>query len=292
MVRLADWISATRPKTLAASAAPVAMGSAIAFGEGLFHLGTAITALVGALGVQVACNFANDYFDARQGADTAVRVGPVRAVASGLIAPRQMCAAAIFVIAAVVLPCAIVLAWRAGWPFIVLAALASVLAFAYTSGKHSIAYLGLGELFVLVFFGPVAVVATYAAQAMHWAWAPAVAGIGPGLLACAILSVNNLRDVVSDRAAGKRTLAVRLGVRFARAEYTGCVIASVVLIVAMAAWYRHLPLLVAAFAPLTLVGPVRRVLGGEAGAPLNDVLAASGRALLLYGGLFCVGWIR
>jgi len=286
------WISATRPKTLAASVAPVAMGSAIAAGEGAFAWGSAAACLSGALGVQVACNFANDCFDAKQGADTEARVGPKRAVASGEITPKAMLVGAWFVLLLVVAPSAAYLAMRAGWRYLVLAVAATLLAFAYTWGRHSIAYLGLGELFVLLFFGSVAVGATYTAQTLHWSWVPVIVGIGPGLLACAILTVNNLRDIEADRAAGKRTLAVRFGPRFARAEYVVCVVGAGLLVMGLAVWHRHLAIAAAVFAPLTLVGPMRRVMAGESGPSLNGILAQTGIALLLYGALFCVGWIR
>ncbi|MSR28478.1 MAG: 1,4-dihydroxy-2-naphthoate octaprenyltransferase [Phycisphaerales bacterium] len=286
------WIDATRPTTLSASVAPVAMGTAIAYGAGGFHPGACAAAAVGALGIQVACNFANDYFDARKGADTFERIGPVRAVASGLVAPTTMLLATIGVLAVVVVPCAVFLVVRAGWPFAVLAAVSAALAFLYTGSRWSLAYLGLGDLVALLFFGPVAVAGTFAAQTTHWSWTPALAGLGPGFLACALLSVNNLRDEPTDRAANKRTLAVRFGTSFARAEFVACGVAAALVAVAFAIWFRHYSLLAAVFAVITLLPAMRRVIAGESGRLLNGVLASAGRALLLYGVLFSIAWIR
>ncbi len=289
--RLKIWTAATRPKTLTASIAPVAIGSAIAYGAGGFHAGACAAAAIGAIGVQVACNFANDYFDARKGADTSARLGPVRAVSTGLIAPNAMLAAALLALALIVAPCTVYLASRAGWPFLALGAVASALALLYTGSKWALAYLGLGDLFALLFFGPVAVSATFAAQTTYWSIVPAVAGIGPGLIACAILTVNNLRDAESDRLANKLTLAVRFGPSFARLEFVACCIGAGVVAVGMALWQGHWPLLVSMAAVVMLIPSIRRIRAGETGAPLNEVLAATGRALLAYGILFSIGWI-
>ena len=289
--RLRIWIEATRPKTLSASIAPVAIGSAIAYDADGFHAGACAAAAFAAIGVQVACNFANDYFDARKGADTGARLGPVRAVSSGLISPGAMLTATMIVLAFVVAPCTAYLASRAGWPFLALGAVASALALLYTGSKWALAYLGLGDLFALVFFGPVAVAATFAAQTTYWSITPAVAGLGPGLIACAILTVNNLRDAEADRLANKRTLAVRFGPAFARVEFAACGIGAGVVAAAMAVWYGHWPLLFSLAAVVMLVPSIRRVSAGEVGASLNEVLAATGRALLAYGILFSIGWI-
>lgn len=288
---VSNWILAMRPRTLGASVAPVAIGSAMASSDDGFHLGSAGAALSGAIGVQVACNFANDYFDARSGVDRRERLGPQRAVSSGLISPRAMLVATAAVIVAVVVPSTIYLAARAGWPFIALGALAAVLAIAYTGGRWSLARLGLGDAFALVFFGPVAVCATYAAQTGRWELAPALAGLAPGFLACAIIGVNNLRDIPTDSAGGRRTMAVRWGERFGRIEFVACVLASGATIILMAVWFQKLPALAALFAIVTLVPTMRAVLGGQRGRSLNDSLAQTARALFLMGILFSLGWL-
>jgi 1,4-dihydroxy-2-naphthoate octaprenyltransferase len=291
---LAVWIGAMRPKTLPAAAAPVLLGTGIAWGEGAAHIPAAIVALVGALAIQVGCNFANDFFDARTGVDGPERLGPMRAVAAGLVTPRAM-ATATAIALALVLPCVAYLAWRGGWPFVAIGAAAIVLAVAYTGGPFPLAYLGLGDVFVLVFFGPVAVLWTYAAQAQSWSWVPALAGLGPGLLATALICVNNLRDINGDRAAGKRTLAVKLGAPFARLEYAGCVIAAGALAIAFAMGALgdgiSRPWVLAALVPCAWLAPTcAAVLGGLSGRPLNAVLGRTGRALFMYGALMGAGW--
>ena len=288
------WFGAMRPKTLPAAAAPVLLGTGIAWGEGVAHLPSAVVALIGALSIQVGCNFANDYFDARTGVDGPQRLGPVRAVAAGLVTPRAMAIATAMALALVV-PCVAYLAWRGGWPFVAIGVAAVVLAVAYTGGPFPLAYLGLGDVFVLVFFGPVAVLWTYAAQAQAWSWLPAIAGIGPGLLATALICVNNLRDIEGDRAAGKRTLAVKCGATFARLEYAGCVVAAGALAIAIASGAVgggvSRPWTLAALLPCAWLAPTcASVLGGLDGRPLNAVLGRTGRALFMYGALMGFGW--
>lgn len=279
-----------RPRTLTAGFAPVAVGSAIALEGGMFHLACACAALCGALGVQVACNFANDLFDARKGADTHERLGPTRVVAAGLVSARAMLIATCIVVVAVVVPSVAFLALRAGWPFIVLGALSVALAILYTAGGWSIAYHGLGECFALLFFGPIAVAGSYAAQSTHWSWTSAFAGVGCGFLAAALISINNLRDEPTDRVAHKRTLAVRFGVPFARVEILCCVAAAALCTLALAWLTDHWWCAGAVLALVALIPSCERVRCGLSGRPLNDVLAATGRAILVYGVLLSVGW--
>jgi len=266
------------------------MGTSIAYGEGLFHAGGAVATLLGALGIQIACNFANDFFDARQGADTAERMGPVRAVAAGLVSARAMLCATIIVIIVVVLPCVVYLVYRGGWPFVVLGAVSVILAFAYTGSRWSLAYLGLGDIFAFLFFGPIAVAGTYAAQAIAWSWIPAIAGCGVGLLACALISVNNLRDEPTDRLAQKRTLAVRFGPAWARMEFITCILGAGLIAIAFAAWSGRWWCASAAIASCAILPSMLRVIRGESGRPLNRELAATGQATLGYGILFSIGW--
>lgn len=280
-----------RPRTLTASIAPVAMGSAIAQGSGAFHLGGAIAALTGALGIQVACNFANDFFDARQGADTPQRFGPVRAVSSGRIGARAMMIATICVLLIVVTPCVVYLSMHAGWTFSALGALCVVLAFAYTGSRWSLAYLGLGDLFALLFFGPVAVAGTVAAQTGSWSMLPAFAGLGIGFLASALIGVNNVRDESTDRIARKRTLAVRCGGAWGRRCYCACVIAAIAIAIVMAASSGRWWSASAGVAGIALIPSMSRMLDGTSGRALNRELAATGRAILVYGVLFSIGWL-
>ena len=284
------WLMAARPRTLPAAAAPVIAGTGVAYFAGVFQPGLALAALAAALLLQIGANLANDVFDFQRGADTQHRLGPTRVTAAGLLTPRQVLAGmwATFGAAAVL---GAYLAWVGGWP-ILLVGLASILAaIAYTGGPFPFGYYGLGDLFVFIFFGLAAVAGTYYVQAgavSALAWGAAVP---LGLLATAIIVVNNLRDVDTDRAAGKRTLAVRLGPQGARWEYA--------LLVA-GAYAAPVLLWAAGIAPggalLTLVSLPRAVLWvrlvfSVSGRPLNAALAGTGQLELLYALLFAAGLI-
>ncbi len=284
------WWMAIRPKTLGAAIAPVLMGIAIAWRSDVGHLGAALAALVGALLLQIAANFANDYFDFKKGADDERRVGPVRVVSAGYVSPGTMRIAIGLALLAVV-PIAGYLVWRAGPAFAAIAAAAMLFAILYTGGPLPLAYVGLGDVAAFFFFGPVAVAGTYAAQAQRFDWLPAIAGIGPGCLAMTLLAVNNLRDRVGDAAVGKRTLAVRFGAGFARAEIVLSVVAAAVVPVVLALETRQWFAMLATLSCATMVPWLRRVVGGAEGMELNRVLAATGKLLVLYGGAFALGWI-
>jgi 1,4-dihydroxy-2-naphthoate octaprenyltransferase len=216
---LQAWVGAARPKTLAAGAAPVLVGTALAAADGHRSILPALACLAGSLLIQVGCNFANDYFDHKKGADTPDRIGPARAVAQGWIQPRQM-ALATGLSLGLAFCVGMYLIALGGWPILAIGLASLLCAVAYTGGPMPLAYVGLGDLFVLLFFGLAAVVGTYwvqASQAPVQVW---VAGLAMGLLATAILVVNNLRDRHTDAAADKRTLAVRLGPAAARWEFT------------------------------------------------------------------------
>ena len=280
---LGAWWLAIRPRTLWAAVAPVLAGTALALWHGSFAPPWALVALAGALLIQVGCNLHNDWADARHGADTAARVGPTRVTQAGLIAPRQVLGGALLMFAgAAALGVAGVA--RAGWPLAVLLAACVAAAISYTGGPR-LGYLGLGDLLVVVFFGPVAVGATYYLQALTLPPLVLAAGLGPGLLATAILVVNNLRDRTTDEQAGKRTLAVRFGDRFARAEYRACLLAGVLLPPALLLaagtggprWPALLPLL--ALIPAVRLDAALRATG--AGPALNPLLGRTAQILLL-----------
>ncbi len=290
-------MEAARPRTLSASVAPVVIGTTLAWmargadGQPQWNVSAALLAMLGALAIQLACNFANDAADAERGADTSDRLGPRRLVASGLISARAMRAAAALA-ALIGFGCAVLLAMRAGWPLVALGALAALLAWAYTSGPFPLAYHGLGDAFVLVFFGPVAVSATFYVQTLRFDWLPALMGLAPGLLAVAILAINNLRDVAGDGAVGKRTLAVRFGSTWARREYLFAVAASAVVVLAVSAGTGLPWLAIGVIGPLSLLPQLRTVHAGLSGVPLNDALAATGRALAIQAaGIAGAGWI-
>ena len=288
---LSNWIAATRPKTLSAAITPVAMGCAIAHSGGGLRLQSAIAALLGALGLQIACNFANDYFDGVQGADTAERLGPRRAVASGLISPRAMWRATWLVLAVVVLPACLVLISTGGWVFAPLGAVSAVLVFGYSGGPYALSRTGLGEPFAFLFFGPIAVAATVAAQTGEWTAIAALAGCAPGLLATALIGVNNLRDEPTDRSAGRRTLAVRFGPAPMRALYGAALAGVAAATIAAALMHERRWSLLALAAPALLLPSAWRIARGAVGRSLNRELALTGFALLLYGALFTAGWV-
>lgn len=276
-----NWILAARPKTLLASVCPVIIGTALARRDGAQHVPTALAALAGAIAIQIGTNFCNDYFDFRQGADTSSRQGPTRAVQAGLISPRAMWRATLLVfgIAAVV---SVYLVVRAGWPIAIVAALSIACGIAYTASRYSLAYLGLGDLFVLVFFGPVAVAGTYYVQALRLAPSAIVAGVAPGLISVGILVVNNLRDIHEDARANKRTLAVRWGTAFARRQYVLCLLGAA--LVPWILWSTfHFPTAILAsslsLAPGLLAA---RELWQRAGAALNPLLGATAAVLLVF----------
>ena len=219
MSRIAIWLAATRPRTLPAAAVPVLMGSALAWHNDAFHLLAALAAFAGAMLIQIGTNFANDYFDFKKGTDREDRLGPTRATAAGLVSANAMKFAfiAVFALAALV---GIYLVYRGGLPILGIGVLSILFGILYTGGPFPLGYLGLGEIFVLIFFGPVAVAGTEYVQSLTFSPEAAWLGVAPGLLSSAILVVNNLRDVDTDRVSGKNTLAVRFGKTFARCEYT------------------------------------------------------------------------
>ncbi len=289
--QIALWASAARARTLPASVAPVLIGVVLAYADGVGHWQAAVFALIGAILIQIGTNYANDYFDFVNGADTAERIGPRRLVQSGLVRPEAMRRATIIVFGLAVLV-GLYLAARGGWP-IVLVGVASILCgLLYTGGPFPLGYRGLGDVFVLLFFGPVAVAGTYYVQALDIDWRPIVAGLGPGLISAAILAVNNLRDRETDAKAGKRTLAVRLGVRFTRLEYTTCVVvACLTPLVFLASGVAGVGMLLPLLTLLALPSVNRTVWGDADGAALNGALAETGKLLMLYAVLFCIGWV-
>jgi 1,4-dihydroxy-2-naphthoate octaprenyltransferase len=287
---LTPWLLAARPKTLPAAIAPVLIGTAMAYRDGGFHLLAAAAALVGAVLIQVGTNYANDYLDFHRGTDTEDRLGPTRVTQAGLVSPGAIrnATVVVFTLALVV---GIYLVYRGGWPIVIIGLLSIASGLLYTAGPYPLAYVGLADVFVLVFFGPVAVGGTYYVQTLHITPAVIVAGLAPGLFSVAILSVNNLRDIESDRRANKKTLAVRFGEQFARAEFLIAVIVASAIPVYMYVFHDGPALAMVATIELLIAIPVARSALTETGRVLNDVLAGTGRLLFLYSLLFSVGWI-
>jgi 1,4-dihydroxy-2-naphthoate polyprenyltransferase len=279
---------AARVRTLPAAAAPVVVGAGAAIGAGHFAFFPAVAALVGALLLQIGANFANDLFDFLRGADTAARVGPMRVTQAGLLAPRQVRVGmwAVFAAAALI---GVYLIAVGGWPVVLIGLAAILAAIAYTGGPFPLGYHGLGEVFVFLFFGLAAVGGTYYVQAGAMRAAAWWAAVPMGLLAVAIIVVNNLRDIATDRAAGKQTLAVRFGERGTETEYLTLVVVAYLVPVAMWATRAASAWVLLALLSLPLVPPLFRRLRGERGRALNGVLAGTARLELVYGLLFALG---
>jgi 1,4-dihydroxy-2-naphthoate octaprenyltransferase len=211
------WILAARPRTLGAAIIPVLAGAALAFAAGALDPVVTSLILACAILIQIATNYFNDAIDHAKGADTAERLGPVRATSAGLLSARAMMTggSACLVLAAVL---AVPLVLRGGWPILALGLLSLILAYAYTGGPFPLAYLGLGEIFVVLFFGIFAVAGTFFLNTLEISQGSVLAGLQIGLHSSVLLAVNNLRDLETDRAANKRTLAARFGLTFARRE--------------------------------------------------------------------------
>ncbi|MBU8897058.1 1,4-dihydroxy-2-naphthoate polyprenyltransferase [Corallococcus sp. H22C18031201] len=282
------WLMAARPKTLTAGSVPVVVGTALAFAEGVGRWLPAIAAFVGAVLIQIGTNFVNDYYDFKKGADTAERLGPTRVTQSGLISPRTVMAGALvcFGLATLV---GVYLVAIAGWPILVVGLASLLCGYAYTGGPYPLGYHGLGDLFVLLFFGFAAVAGTYFVQAgmvstaAWWAAVP-VGGLGTG-----ILVVNNLRDATTDVKAGKRTLVVRFGSGFGKAEYVLLLALSYGTPVALLAMGLASPWVLLPFLSLPLaVSPLKLVLKSQ-GAALNPALGGTAKLQLVFGVLFAVG---
>ena len=279
------WLIGARLRTLPAAVVPVALGAAVGAGEHGARWWTVPLAAVVSLALQVGVNYANDYSDGVRGTDD-VRVGPMRLVASGAASAKsvKLAALAMLGLAAVA---GLVLAIATTWWLLVVGAGALLAAWGYTGGPKPYGYLGLGEVFVFTFFGLVATAGTTFVAIEDVPWVAWPAAVGVGSLACALLVVNNLRDIPTDTVAGKRTLAVRLGDAATRRFYVGLIVAAAVasLVCAIDRPVAAIGVLVVALA----VAPIRSVLGGAAGRDLIAVLGLTGKVQLAYGLLMTVG---
>ncbi|MEZ4503383.1 MAG: 1,4-dihydroxy-2-naphthoate polyprenyltransferase [Dehalococcoidia bacterium] len=286
------WRMAIRPPTLTAAIAPVVVGTAVAARDDLLAVGPATGALVGALALQVAANLANDVSDFRHGADTEHRVGPPRVTQLGLLTERQVLTG-LWAAVGVATLAGLYLAAVAGWPVIAIG-LASIGALlSYTGGPWPFGYRGLGEVFVFAFFGVAAVVGTYYVQALQVTGAAVAASIPVGLTVSAILVVNNVRDIQTDRIAGKRTLAVILGPRLARLHFLLTIVAAYVAAAALWVLGEFSAWTMLAFLSLPLAwAPTAAVLAKSEGPALNVALKATARLHLVFGILLAVGVAR
>ena len=289
--RLHIWILAARPRTLWAAVAPVMIGTAIAIDSGGFHLWSSMAALLAAVFIQIGTNYANDYYDFKKGADSENRLGPTRVTQAGLVAPHHVKNAALiaFALAFII---GIYLVYRGGWPIVIIGLSSIAFGILYTAGPFALGYQGLGEIFVLIFFGPVAVGGTYYVQTLNISWPVLIAGLSPGMISTGILTINNLRDIASDTTAGKRTLSVRFGSAYSKYQYA-CVI-FIAAIIPLILWLENdsHPYAVAAFVILAAALPaIKKVFTYQSAEELNKVLEQTGRLLLLYGLLFSIGWL-
>jgi 1,4-dihydroxy-2-naphthoate octaprenyltransferase len=282
------WKLAIRPRTLPAAAAGVIMGSALAWHDGFFRLDATLACLCTALLLQIGSNLANDVFDFERGTDTPERLGPVRVTQAGLLSPAQVKYGMVVVFALAAL-FGLYLAWLGGWPIIIIGLAAILSAIAYTGGPFPLGYYGLGDLFVFIFFGLAAVAGTYYVQSGFVSTAAWWMTIPPGLIITAILVVNNLRDLESDRKAGKHTLAVILGERGTKIQYLICM-AAAYLVLPLSAWMEVVPWsALLAWLSLPLAIRSTRVVFTQKARPLNSALAVTGQIALLFSILFWVG---
>jgi 1,4-dihydroxy-2-naphthoate octaprenyltransferase len=286
--KLQAWWMAARPRTLPAAISPVIVGSALAFRDGAFRMGPAVAALLGAILIQIGANLANDFMDFQKGADVKGRLGPTRVTSAGLLSLRavQLGTLLVFGLAAL---CGVYLASVSGWPVIVIGLFSILAALAYTGGPWPLGYNGLGEIFVMIFFGLVAVGGTYYVQALQYNLNVFAVSIPIGCLGVAILVVNNLRDVKSDSEAGKRTTAVRFGEAWARSEYrlllAFAYVIPLIMVISglLSAW------VLVCILSLPLALDLYRHIGVDTGRLLNLSLAATGRLELVFCLLFAAG---
>ncbi len=284
------WWLAARPRTLPAAAAPVAVGTAVAVADGAGATLPALGAMVGAVLLQIGTNLANDVFDFEKGADTEKRLGPPRAAQLGLLSPRALRSGMLVVFGTSVVV-GVYLAFVGGWPIVALGLLSIAAGVAYTGGPYPLGYHGWGDLAVFLFFGLAAVCGSYWVQALALPIRVVAAAVPIGALATAILVVNNLRDIATDAAAGKRTLAVRLGRRGVRIEFLLLIFVAYAAcpmlwwVDAGSAWlwlpWASLPL------AIRLVTRVWR----EEGPSLNEVLTRTAQLELLFASLLAIGWL-
>jgi 1,4-dihydroxy-2-naphthoate octaprenyltransferase len=280
------WLLAARPKTLAASVTPVLVGTALAF-QSTMHWPSFVFALLGSVFIQIGTNYVNDALDFKKGADTHTRLGPLRVTQAGLLDADAVLRGAYvcFFLAAL---CGIPLILRGGWPIAAIGIASIVAAYAYTGGPYPLAYHGLGEVFVMIFFGLVAVCGSFYLQRLTLDPAAWIGGIAVGSLAVVILAINNLRDIENDRASNKRTLAARFGETFARGEIVVFAVVPFVCVAVIAYLYRPLTFALPMLAIILAIALLIRIARSR-GADLNRCLALAGALEWIFGILYVVG---
>jgi len=286
-----NWILAARPRTLTAIFGPILIGSAIAYKSGQFTPLIFLVTLLSGVGVQVGTNFANDYFDYIKGADTPKRIGPTRAVAAGLIAPAIMLRGALITFGLTII-LSLYLTYVGGWLILILALCSVTLGFLYTAGPFPIAYCGLGEIFVILFFGVIATTGTTYLQTGNLLHNASIAGLGPGLLSTALLVINNLRDADQDLQIGKKTLIVRFGKAFGKIELTACLLIPAFLpIYFVAAKAAHPVLLLSSLYASTSFPMIKNIFTAKSAEHYARHFPFIGKLIFGYSLLFALGWL-
>ncbi len=284
---MTPWLLAARPKTLAAAVTPVLAGTALARGAAPIHWPSFVFALLGAVFIQIGTNYVNDALDFKKGSDTHTRLGPLRVTQAGLLSADAVLRGA-YVCFGIAAFCGIPLILRGGWPIAAIGIASIVAAYAYTGGPYPLAYHGLGEVFVMIFFGFVAVGGSFYLQQLTLDPSAWIGGLAVGALAVVILAINNLRDLENDRASNKRTLAARFGPRFAFGEIAVFAIVPFLCVAAIAylrgRWTMLIPMLASVLAVTLLVRVAR-----SRGAELNRCLALAGALEWLFGILYVIG---
>lgn len=286
--KLMVWVSAARPQTLPAAFTPVLIGATLAYQNAALNWAVSFAALLCAFLIQIGTNFANDYFDHQKGADTDQRIGFERATAAGHVTQRQMLNATILTMALAFF-CGLFLVWHAGWVILIIGICCLVFGILYTGGPYPLGYNGLGDLFVFLFFGIIAVTTTYYVNAREWSLPSFWASLIPGALAVNILVVNNLRDLEQDKLARKNTLGVLFGEQTLRWEY---IIMLLIAFAVPAHFYFQLDYEVTVFLPyltLPLAFLLIRQVWQAPKPQLNNTLKITGIYMLLFGFLFCIG---
>lgn len=279
------WWLAARPKTLIASILPVWIGFALAYSNPAFTWWWVVPIFVAALLIQIGTNVANDYFDFHKGADV-IRNGPTRVTQAGLLSPKSVRTGFILIFG-IALLIGLPLAIHGGWSIVLIGSASILCGILYTAGPYPLAYKGLSEIFVIIFFGVVAVAGTYYLLTLEWSQTAFIAGLAPGLLATALLTINNIRDIPTDRNVGKNTLPTRFGYTFGRIEYTLCFFFSFIV-----AWFVFVEMNIATrllwMIPAILLAllPLKTVWSSTDPEKLAPALAMTARVQLLFGILF------
>lgn len=287
--RLKIWAEAARPKTLSAGFIPVFVGASFAWADGDFHTAASLVALLCALLIQIGTNFANDYFDFKKGGDSPDRIGFTRAVAAGIIPPETMLKATILTMSLAFLA-GMYLVWVGGFVILAIGVLSLLFGILYTGGPFPLAYNGLGDLFVFIFFGIVAVMGTYYVNTLSWSEPVLIASLAVGALCVNILVINNLRDVNEDRVTGKRTLGVIFGESTLKAEYTLMLILAFTIPVILYFLYPFSIIILIPFLALPFSIPLlKQVWFHTDKSSLNLTLERTARLMVLFGILFSTG---